>query len=89
MKKPLRLHSIRPGQIPCVGRVLLEGRAVHINRYAVRPEYGPARAPFGITRTMLGVPLLREGVPIGVLVVTRSTVRPFTEKQIELNRDLR
>ena len=70
--------------ISCVGRVLLEGRAVHITDTQSDPEYDPARAPFGITRTMLGVPLLREGVPIGVLVVTCSKVRPFTEKQIEL-----
>ena len=83
-EEALRLHSIRPGRDSCVGRVLLEGRAVHITDTQSDPEYNPARAPFGITRTMLGVPLLREGVPIGVLVVTRSMVRPFTEKQIEL-----
>ena len=83
-EEALRLRSIRPGRDTCVGRVLLEGRAVHITDTQSDPEYDPAKSPFGITRTMLGVPLLREGVPIGVLVVTRSTVRPFTEKQIEL-----
>src|SRR3984893_1656886 len=49
------------------------------------PEYRqPEEQRLGGWRTMLGVPLPREGVPIGALTLTRSTVRPFTDKQIEL-----
>ena len=84
-EEALRRHSIRPGRYSCVGRVLLEGKAVHITDAQSDPEYNQADVlNIGVTRTMLGVPLLREGIPIGVLVVTRSAVRPFTEKQIEL-----
>ena len=84
-EEALRRHSIRPGRDSCVGRVLLEGKAVHITDAQSDPEYNQAEVlNIGVTRTMLGVPLLREGIPIGVLVVTRSAARPFTEKQIEL-----
>src|SRR5262249_8188398 len=44
----------------------------------------PEAAKLGRWRTMIGVPLLREGTPIGALTLTRSVVRPFTDKQIEL-----
>src|SRR5262249_2421263 len=49
------------------------------------PEFKLSEAAkIGGVRTMLGVPLLREGMPIGIMILQRKTVRPFTDKQIEL-----
>ena len=67
------------------GRALLEGRAIYIPDVMADPEYTMFEArKLGNFRTILSVPMLRESVPIGVLNVTRSEVRPFTDKQIEL-----
>jgi signal transduction histidine kinase len=67
------------------GRALLEGRVIHIPDVLADPEYTFAEAQrLGDFRTVLGVPMLREGIAIGVLSLTRSEVRPFTDKQIEL-----
>jgi GAF domain-containing protein len=68
-----------------MGRVLLEGRVVHIPDVKADPEYTFVEPQkLGGYRTSLGVPMLREGVPIGVLSLNRSEIRPFTDKQIEL-----
>src|ERR1035437_1628157 len=67
------------------GRALLEGRVIHIPDVKADPEWAMIEAQrLGDFRTILGVPMLRDGVPIGVLNVTRSEVLPFTDKQIEL-----
>ena len=65
------------------GRALLEGRTVHVPDADADPDYTFDRAGTGV-RSILGVPMLREGVPIGVFALARSNVRPFTDRQIEL-----
>jgi two-component system, NtrC family, sensor kinase len=67
------------------GRALLEGQVVHIADVKSDPEYTLVEGQrLGDYRTILSVPMLREGVPIGVLNLLRSEIRPFTDKQIEL-----
>ena len=67
------------------GRALVEGKIIHIPDVQADPDYTFDQAlKLGGFRTALGVPMLREGTPIGVLSLTRHEVRPFTDKQIEL-----
>ena len=67
------------------GRALLEKRVIHIPDVKADPEYTLIEGQrLGDYRTVLAVPMLREGIPLGVLSLTRSDVRPFTDKQIEL-----
>jgi signal transduction histidine kinase len=81
----MQRQSIAIGRQTLVGRTAVEGQTVHIPDALNDAEYtwteSVKRAGH---RTMLGVPLLREGAPIGVIALARKAVRPFTEKQIEL-----
>ena len=68
-----------------MGRTIEEGKVVHKHDILADPEFTfTEAAKVGGLRTMLGVPMLREGTPIGVIVLQRRAVRPFTRKQIEL-----
>src|SRR5262245_50539316 len=78
-------QRIEPGRNTLVGRTALEGRIVHIPDVLADPEYTWTKSQrLGGFRSMLGVPLLREGSPIGVIALTRSTPQPFNDRQIEL-----
>jgi two-component system NtrC family sensor kinase len=81
----VRAIPVEPERGTVHGRALLEGKIVHVADVLADPDYTWAEAQkLGGFRAILGVPMLREGVPIGVLSLTRSEVRPFTDKQIEL-----
>ena len=78
-------HPIPAGRGSIVGRTVMQGKIIHIPDVLADPDYEmTGAATLGGIHTMLGVPLLREGTPIGVIVLQRKAVRPFTEKQIEL-----
>jgi GAF domain-containing protein len=81
--KALQMSKIDRGSI--TGRTVLERRIVHIPDILADPEFTWFEAQKrGNYRTVLGVPLLREGAPIGVLFLSRATVDPFTQQQIDL-----
>jgi GAF domain-containing protein len=81
----MRSHPILPGRGTASGRAVAECKTIHIPDVLVDPEYDYAEGQkVGGFRTLLGVPLLREGAAIGALVLGRSAPRPFTPQQIEL-----
>ena len=84
-QESMKNRPVEPDRGTVAGRVLLEGKPIHIADVQTDPEYTMT----SITQregyhTILGVPLLREGNPIGVIILGRTTARPFAEKQIEL-----
>jgi two-component system, NtrC family, sensor kinase len=81
----VRTVPIGPERGSAIGRALLESRVIHIPDVEVDPEYTFSEGQrLGGFRTVLGVPMVRDGVAIGVLALTRSEPRAFTDKQIEL-----
>jgi two-component system NtrC family sensor kinase len=81
----LKNISNEPGRGSVISRVMGESKVVHVADVLADPEYTQLEAQKkGGYRSVLGVPLLREGTPIGIILLMRRTVRPFTEKQIEL-----
>jgi signal transduction histidine kinase len=84
-KEYMKEHPLRPDRGSVTGRVVLQGKAVHVVDTKADAEIRlTVGSGFANVRTVLGVPMLREGTPTGVLILTRSTVEPFTDKQIEL-----
>jgi signal transduction histidine kinase len=77
---------VKPERATITGRTLLEGAVIHVPDVLADPDYtfSDAQKLSGNPRTFLGVPLLREGNPVGALVLLRRTMRPFTDKQVEL-----
>jgi signal transduction histidine kinase len=81
----MRERTMIPGRGTVLGRAVTECKPTQVNDVAADPEYTLREGQrLGGFRTVLGIPLLRESAPIGVIVLTRKAVRPFTDKQIEL-----
>ena len=79
----LRTHPVVPRHDTVLGRAVMERRATHVHdiQNDLQYKFAAQAAKVGGFRTMLGVPLLREGIPIGVIMLTRKLARPFTEKR--------
>jgi len=85
LQKFLERHPVVPGRGTAAGHATLEGRTVHIPDVLADPEYAALEAQkAGNYRAAVAVPLIRQGAPIGALVISRAAPGPFTPKQIAL-----
>jgi signal transduction histidine kinase len=84
LKEYLERTPIKPGRGSATARALLERVPIHVPDAQTDPDYELASAKLGGFHTIVAVPLLREGMPIGVFALARRLVRPFTDRQIEL-----
>src|SRR5262249_6510594 len=81
----MQSQTYAPGRGSVVGRVLLEGKSVQIPDVLVDPEYAFREvATIGGCRTKLGGQRVGEGIPIGLMILQRLRVHPYTKKQMEL-----
>jgi GAF domain-containing protein len=84
----MREHPMKPSRGSVLWRTVQDGKMVHVADVQSDPDFADSdlarQRSLAGARTVLGVPLLREGIPIGVIILTRFMVRPFTDKQIEL-----
>src|SRR5262249_12797469 len=84
LKEYMERIPIRAGRGSAIGRALLERAPIQIPDVQTDPDYQLAAPKISDYHTIIAVPLMREGTPIGVFAMARRSVRPFTEKQIDL-----
>jgi signal transduction histidine kinase len=84
----MRDHPMKPSRGSVLWRTAQQGGIVHVADVQTDPDFADSdlaeQRRLGGAFTVLGVPLLREGMPIGVIILSRFQARPFTDKQIEL-----
>jgi GAF domain-containing protein/anti-sigma regulatory factor (Ser/Thr protein kinase) len=85
LKEYMSTQPLLPGRASVIGRAVLECRSVQVPDVCADPEYTLTEAQrLAGYRTAMGVPLLREGVPIGAMALLRTRVTAFSDKEIEL-----
>jgi two-component system, NtrC family, sensor kinase len=80
----VKRHPIKPGRHTITARVALERRTIHVADLQADPEYNYVRRDVDPIRTELGVPMFRGNDLVGVIILYKLVVQPFTDKQIDL-----